>query len=72
MKHSQIHKSITADRVIRLVKNEMFGLDNPGICLTCGADHDACEPDARHYECMECGEHQVFGAAEVLQMGAFI
>ena len=67
----KVHSSITADRVEEAVKEQMFGLENPGFCLSCGADHDGCEPDARNYECYECGEHKVYGAAEVLAMGAF-
>lgn len=40
-----------------------------GICLSCHAYKDCCEPDARQYECDECGEHQVYGAEELLIMG---
>ena len=64
----KMHKSITQERVVDAVESEMFGMDNPGFCLACGADHGGCEPDARYYECEECEEHQVFGAAEVLMM----
>ncbi len=49
----------------------MFDMDNPGFCLACGADADGCEPDAAHYPCHECGESEVFGAEEVMIMGAF-
>jgi len=62
----KIHDSITLERVTEAVKSEMFGLDNPGFCIACGADHDNCEPDARGYECYECGENKVYGAAELL------
>ena len=62
----KIHDSITPERVIEAVKSEMFGLGNPGFCIACGADHDNCEPDAREYECYECGENKVYGAAELL------
>lgn len=41
-----------------------------GFCLACGAARDCCEPDARNYECEECGERQVFGAEELIIMGA--
>lgn len=47
------------------------GTDNPGFCLACGCEQEGCEPDARNYECEDCGREQVFGAAEVLLMGAF-
>lgn len=61
----KMHNSITIDRVLEAAEAEMFGTENPGFCLACGADHSACEPDARNYECEECGEWMVFGAAEV-------
>lgn len=44
----------------------MFGTSNDGFCVNCGHQQDGCEPDARHYECEECGEKAVFGAAELL------
>ena len=40
-----------------------------GFCLACGATKDCCEPDARHYQCDECGEHKVFGAEELVLEG---
>jgi hypothetical protein len=59
------------DRVMEAVEESMTGLSNPGFCLACGAEHDGCEPDARNYECEECGERKVFGAEEILMMGVF-
>jgi len=47
----------------------MFGMDNLGFCIACGGEHFGCEPDARNYECEECGEHQVYGAPELVLMG---
>lgn len=41
-----------------------------GFCLACGAEHDGIEPDARRYECDECGAHKVYGAEELLMMFA--
>ena len=61
-----MHKSITLDRVMVLAESQAFGLENPGICLACGADADGCEPDAEGYTCEECGEPQVSGAAQIL------
>ena len=61
-----LHESITLDRIMPLAESQMFGLENPGICKACGAERDGCEPDAREYECYECGEMQVFGASELL------
>ena len=63
-----MHKSITLDRVTEAIERQLDSLDNPGICIACGADHDECEPDARNYECYECGENKVFGASELLFM----
>lgn len=37
-----------------------------GICFSCGAEADCCEPDARNYVCETCNEHSVFGASETL------
>lgn len=66
MKKSEIHKSITADRVAEAAERCMTGLDNPGFCLACGFEADGCEPDARGYECESCGEKKVYGAEELL------
>jgi hypothetical protein len=40
-----------------------------GFCLACRAERDCCEPDARKYECEECGRKTVYGAEEILLMG---
>ena len=40
--------------------------DNEGFCVSCGALHGRCEPDAQRYECEECGESKVYGAEEIL------
>ena len=57
-----IHHSITADRVCTLVEADA----NTGICLTCGADQDGTEPDAKGYECRACGAFDVQGAEVLL------
>jgi hypothetical protein len=59
---AKMHASITADRVIEMVKAD----DNEGICTACGEDASGCEPDARKYECEVCGERKVYGAQELL------
>jgi len=64
----KIHVSLTTDRIIEAIEEAQYGLGNPGFCKSCGADADGCEPDARNYECEECGENQVFGAEEFLFM----
>ena len=57
---------IDVDAVIDAIEQD----DNLGFCLHCGAQAYGCEPDARNYTCDECGADQVFGAEEVLMMGA--
>lgn len=48
---------------------EQADSDYAGYCLACGAYRESCEPDARKYECVECGLHLVYGAAEIALMG---
>ena len=43
--------------------------EDTGYCLACGATHFGVEPDARDYECEECGALKVHGAEEVMIMG---
>ena len=43
--------------------------DQCGFCLACGAKKSGCEPDARKYECEECGKKLVYGAEEIALMG---
>jgi len=54
------------------VSEAMFGLDNPGVCLRCGAEAYGCEPDARNYKCESCGAHEVFGLEEAMMMGNIV
>jgi hypothetical protein len=56
------------DKAMTAMEENMSSLSNLGICHTCGHEQDGCEPDARNYECEECGEHKVFGAEETLMM----
>jgi len=46
--------------------------DYMGFCLSCGAERECCEPDARGYICDECGKSKVYGAEEILMMGRVI
>jgi hypothetical protein len=40
-----------------------------GLCLACGQwQYGECEPDARNYECQECGVRAVYGAEECFLM----
>ena len=41
-----------------------------GFCLGCGVVSDGCEPDMRGGRCHACDLCEVFGAEEVLVMGA--
>lgn len=63
-----MHESVTIDRIINATKSQMFGLENPGICINCGSDQDGCEPDARKYVCESCDSKSVYGAQELLFM----
>ena len=55
---------IDIDTIIEAVEAD----DNLGFCLGCGAEAYGIEPDARKYECEECGECKVYGAEELLIM----
>jgi predicted RNA-binding Zn-ribbon protein involved in translation (DUF1610 family) len=70
MLHNPIHKSLTLDVLMEAAKRQMFGLDNPGFCTSCGLEHEGCEPDARDYPCEACGERAVYGAEDLFMMTA--
>jgi hypothetical protein len=57
--------TIDPDRIIQVVEED----EGLGFCTACGAERECCEPDAREYECEECGKSTVYGAAELLLMG---
>jgi hypothetical protein len=40
--------------------------DCTGFCVSCGFEQGGCEPDARNYECENCGSLRVFGAEQLL------
>jgi len=40
-----------------------------GFCVQCGESQGGCEPDAREYECENCGKPLVYGAEELILMG---
>ena len=62
----KIHESITIDRILPIVEDNMFGMGNTGICNQCGEEQGGCEPDARDYLCEGCGAFAVCGAEEYL------
>ncbi len=43
--------------------------EDGGYCLACHAEAYGVEPDAREYECENCGAPKVYGAEELLLMG---
>ena len=43
--------------------------EHGGFCLNCQAEVTGVEPDARKYECEECGVPAVYGCEELLTMG---
>lgn len=49
----------------------IFGLGSPGVCISCGYcdEYAGCEPDAREYECPNCGESKLYGLEEAMMMG---
>jgi hypothetical protein len=51
------------DRVIAAAENEEEYI---GFCIACGAEAYDVEPDARRYECDDCGANKVYGAQEIL------
>ena len=51
------------DRVIAAAENEEEYI---GFCIACGAKAYDVEPDARRYECDDCGANKVYGAQEIL------
>jgi len=57
-------KRFTLDQIEEAMENGI------GFCVACGSERACCEPDACNYECEECGKRQVFGAEELLVMGA--
>lgn len=55
-------KKISVSRIIRAIEEDNY----TGFCVACGSEQGGCEPDARNYECENCGKRSVFGAEELL------
>ena len=51
---------ITLDQILRAVEDDYIG-----ICVACGNEQEGVEPDARQYECEDCGKNKVYGAEEL-------
>lgn len=62
----RIHSSVTPARVLEAVERAHLSLDDPGFCVSCGADREGCEPDMRKGPCEVCGCPAVYGAEELL------
>jgi len=45
-------------------------LDN-GFCLSCGAENEGIEPDARKYTCSCCNKPRVYGAEQLFLMNLY-
>jgi hypothetical protein len=58
--------AIDLDRVLEAAEED----ECIGFCRACGNEQSGVEPDACNYECEVCGEHEVFGAEELLSMMA--
>ena len=58
----KLHKSLTSARIVGAIQAD----DSLGFCVACGAEAYGVEPDARKYECDECGARAVYGAEELL------
>lgn len=54
----------TTEAAFRLLAEE-----DGGYCLGCHAEAYRIEPDAREYDCEDCGAPMVYGAEELLLMG---
>lgn len=60
----KLPSNLTLDILVEAVNGDNYF----GFCLSCGEQANPVEPDACEYECESCGEHQVFGAEELLLM----
>lgn len=54
---------------ITLEEYELLQEENLGMCIACGYQQGAVEPDAENYECEDCGENKVMGVDNLLIMG---
>jgi hypothetical protein len=61
-------ETIMAKLSIEQVMDAVESGEDMGFCLACGAEAYGVEPDARKYECEDCGANKVYGAEELLLM----
>ena len=64
----KLPNGLTSEMILDACERWATTLDNPGFCLSCGAEAEGVEPDARNYECEVCGANQVYGAEELAMM----
>lgn len=57
---------IDEEQLLDAADQSIYGLEDKGFCLKCGAIHHGVEPDAEEYLCESCGEHAVMGVEEIL------
>jgi hypothetical protein len=58
------------DEILSACERSMFDLGCPGFCIACHEEVDGVEPDAERYKCESCGERAVYGAEQLLLLGA--
>jgi len=58
--------------MIKVTENTFRALDNNsnGICTKCNTVTDGVEPDAEKYQCDSCEKFAVYGAEQLLILGA--
>jgi len=66
---SEIHASITPEKIINGARMSLASDEYTGWCADCGDEHDGIEPDTHHGECQSCGVRAVIAAEMLLLMG---
>ena len=57
------------DKLLDLAMDACVADDYIGYCICCGAEHHNIEPDARKYECEECGNGIYVPDGDFLESG---
>lgn len=61
---TESYTSLDPDEIIELIRED----SSCGVCVKCGYQQYGVEPDARGYQCEDCGQNTVYGAEECLLM----
>ncbi len=75
---SKIKRNVTTGKIIaqkpsfEWAEAAAFALRPLGWCLACGEEAEGVEPDARKYLCDCCQTRNVYGAEELVLMGAVL